>query len=147
MKVVKVNPFLNKPFPEVSASITSFRHKLDFKSLFTCQSQRLEVKQPCVDKWSSNILEKDTLHAFKHTILWWGCFCSSFFSDQVNIGLRAANFLISRARNYNFHDLRASFLTHASTQLPSASFVSHRFNILLSLSFAFCPPASVHLHF
>lgn len=64
--------------------------------------------------------------------------CSAFC--KVNTRLHAHNFLISHARNYNFHVLPASFLTHASTLLPSASFVSHRFNIPLSLSL------SAHLH-
>lgn len=66
-----------------------------------------------------------------------------FIIKSTQLRLHALNFLISDARNNNFHVLWVSFLTHASTSLPSASFVLYRFNIPLSLSL--CPPVWVHL--
>lgn len=61
-----------------------------------------------------------------------------FIIKSTQLRLHALNFLISHARNNNFHVLWVSFLTYASTSLPSASFVLYRFNIPLSLSAHLC---------
>lgn len=65
-----------------------------------------------------------------------------FIIKSTQLRLHALNFLISDARNNNFHVLWVSFLTHASTSLPSASFVLYRFNIPLSLSLPTCVSTS-----